>query len=318
MKFFATACVMALAAGSAVAHAVPRSTAIPEIKALSGVGLPTDFSGYTKAPVEIPEVEKPEIEIPEVEIPEVARRDDDVEVEVGDVEVEVSGLPLAEVSEVVKVTQNVTVIVNQVKALVAEDLAQIRTCLRPTPLSEPPPLTTAAVEAVGMPEVDVDTLLSLIKLLKSHIEILLKEVVSKLVALVFKAASLEEVDLEIVSDLLVEIKSIVTEVESTLQTLVESDLKLGRFRPVCSVILVADSPQTSSLSSLPRSRPRSACSPSSSPRSCSSPSPSFPAWTSTRPCRSSRRRLATSTRSCRWSAPSLRSCSRLSEGLMEK
>lgn len=125
MKFFATAAVMALAAGSAVAHAVPRSTAIPEIKALSGVGLPTDFSGYTKAPVEIPEVEKPEIEIPEV-----TRRDDDVEVEAGDVEVEVSGLPLAEVSEVVKVTQNVTVIVHQVKALVAEDLAQIRTCLR--------------------------------------------------------------------------------------------------------------------------------------------------------------------------------------------
>lgn len=125
MKFFATAAVMALAAGSAVAHAVPRSTAIPEIKALSGVGLPTDFSGYTKAPVEIPEVEKPEIEIPEV-----TRRDDDVEVEAGDVEVEVSGLPLAEVSEVVKVTQNVTVIVHQVKALVAEDLAQIRTYLR--------------------------------------------------------------------------------------------------------------------------------------------------------------------------------------------
>lgn len=125
MKFFATAAVMALAAGSAVAHAVPRSTAIPEIKALSGVGLPTDFSGYTKALVEIPEVEKPEIEIPEV-----TRRDDDVEVEAGDVEVEVSGLPLAEVSEVVKVTQNVTVIVHQVKALVAEDLAQIRTCLR--------------------------------------------------------------------------------------------------------------------------------------------------------------------------------------------
>lgn len=169
-----------------------------------------------------------------------------------------------------------------------------------------------------MPEVDVDTLLSLIKLLKSHIEILLKEVVSKLVALVFKAASLEEVDLEIVSDLLVEIKSIVTEVESTLQTLVESDLKLGRFRPVCFVILVANPPQTSSSSSLPRSRPRSACSPSSSPRSCSSPSPSSPAWTSTRPCRSSRRRWATSTRSCRWLAPSLRSCSRLSEGVMGK
>lgn len=130
MKFFATAAVMALAAGSAVAHAVPRSTAIPEIKALSGVGLPTDFSGYTKAPVEIPEVEKPEVEKPEIEIPEVTRRDDDVEVEAGDVEVEVSGLPLADVSEVVKVTQNVTVIVHQVKALVAEDLAQIRTCLR--------------------------------------------------------------------------------------------------------------------------------------------------------------------------------------------
>lgn len=123
MKFFATAAVMALAAGSAVAHAVPRSTPIPEIKALSGVGLPTDFSGYTKAPVEIPEV---------------TRRDEDVEVEVGDVEVEVSGLPLAEVSEVVKVTQNVTVIVHQVKALVAEDLAQIRTCLRSTPRSDPP------------------------------------------------------------------------------------------------------------------------------------------------------------------------------------
>lgn len=119
MKFFATAAVMALAAGSAVAHAVPRSTAIPEIKALSGVGLPTDFSGYTKAPVEKPEIE----------IPEVTRRDD-VEVEAGDVEVEVSGLPLTDVSEVVKVTQNVTVIVHQVKALVAEDLAQIRTCLR--------------------------------------------------------------------------------------------------------------------------------------------------------------------------------------------
>lgn len=138
MKFFATAAVMALAAGSVVAHAVPRSTPIPEINALSGVGLPTDFSGYTKAPVEIPEVEIPEVEKPEIEIPEVTRRDEDVEVEVGDVEVEVSGLPLAEVSEVVKVTQNVTVIVHQVKALVAEDLAQIRTCLCSSPRSELP------------------------------------------------------------------------------------------------------------------------------------------------------------------------------------
>jgi len=128
MKFFATAAVMALAAGSAVAHTIPRP-AIPEIKALSGVDLPADFAGYTKTPVEIPEVAKPEVETPEV-IP----RDDDAEVEVGDIEV---GVPLAGVSEVVKVTQDVTIIVQDVKALVAEDLAEIRTCLRPTPTYKP-------------------------------------------------------------------------------------------------------------------------------------------------------------------------------------
>ncbi|KAK0738938.1 hypothetical protein B0T18DRAFT_395147 [Schizothecium vesticola] len=214
MKFFATAAVMALAAGSAVAHTIPRPT-IPEFKALSGAGagLPADFSGYTKA-VEIPEVEKPEVEIPEVEkpeieIPEVTRRDDEVEVEVGDIEGEVSGVgvPLAEVSEVVKVTQDVTIIVQDVKVLVAENLALIR-------------------ETVVVPDVDVDSLLSLIEQLKSNIEILLKDVVSKLVALVFKTASLEDADLEKVSELLADITSIVTDVESTLQALVESDLKL--------------------------------------------------------------------------------------------
>ena len=70
--------------------------------------------------------------------------------------------------------------------------------------------------------------MSRIKQLKSDIEILLKEAVSKLVALVFQSASLEEVDIEIVSVLLVDITSIVTDVESTLQALVESNLKLGR------------------------------------------------------------------------------------------
>ena len=119
MKFFATAAVVALAVGSAVAHAIPP-TDLSETEAISGFGLPAGVPAFGKAPVDTQEVGIPvvelskptEVEDPKLGIPNTRRQD--AEVEAGETEVEVS-----------EVAKTVTVIVEQVKLLVSEDLAKI-------------------------------------------------------------------------------------------------------------------------------------------------------------------------------------------------